>query len=508
MNDLYVGGSTSGFEPNDQIKRRIDESKAAIKNDLPKYEQLVAEMKRAAKELDDKQKKYNKNPGQKTTPDLQIAKARYAKRNKETSNVVLRIETRIDDVKADWEKLIDQISVNDPKKANKERNEYNKYISDIEAKKAKLDDALAAAGIVLDRPEAVKYEAPAPVAEEPAEEAIDETVAIEEVEEPAVEEEAEEESVVEEETVEEPADEEEAVEEPVYTEGRAAVNLAPVELDVTDKVESVVAKAMDKFSATLDARIEEYFANYTPAVGSIAGAAASTEAAQLQSKIADDEKFLADKLVSIVEVLKGLNTAMATVTAAYADLDAKFKRAVDLQKKTNDMMRHTLREQQGIQVTQRVINQDQLEILEAQEAMAETQKAAVEEQAALTEAQAALAEKQSAVLETQKSLDEAMKGVMKEQKKVINAQAALTAESAKQVEAQAAIKDQQAAIADEQKGMLAALKQTLKDQKATAARLAEAAELQRGTLDDVKEILKSAKSTSAKSTKRRPATEE
>ncbi len=526
MNELYVAGSaTAGLEPNEQIRRRIEESKAAIKADLPRYETLVGDMKKAAKGLDDAQKRYDKNPGPKTTPDLQIAKARYAKKNKETADVVARLEARIDALKSDWTKLVDQLSVTEPKKGKKEGDEFAKYIKDIDAKKARLDEALVAAGIVLERPEAVKYEEPStePVSEaEP--EVADEAVAIEEVEpeaeEPVAEEEPETEEVeepvaeieeyeeVEEYETEPEADEAEAYEEPIYSEGRAGVNLAPVNIDITSDVENAVAKAMEKFSTTLDARIEEYFANYTPAVSAGMGVAGSTEAAELQAKIANDEQFLANKLASIVEVLKGLNTAMATVTAAYADLDAKFKRAVDMQKQTNDMMRHTLREQQGVQVTQRVINQDQLEIVEAQEAMAEAQKAAVEEQAALTEAQAALAEKQSAVLETQMSLDAAMKGVMKEQKKVITAQAAITQESAKQLEAQAAIREQQAAITEEQKGMLTALKQTLKDQQAAASRLTETAELQRGALDDVKEILKDAKSTSQKTSKRRGATEE
>ena len=53
MNNLYVPGSvTAGLEPNEQIKRRIEESKTAIKNDLPKYEALVADMKKAAKDLE------------------------------------------------------------------------------------------------------------------------------------------------------------------------------------------------------------------------------------------------------------------------------------------------------------------------------------------------------------------------------------------------------------------------------------------------------------------------
>ncbi len=510
------------------IKRRIDDSKLTIKAELANYDNYAKELRAYYKDLLDKKKRYDKNPGPKTTPDFQIATVKFNKCRTSTVNTLMRLDSYIENVKTDWEKLIAQLELATPKKANKEKDEYQKYIKDVDSKKKKVDDALVAAGITLDRPDAVKVEAvpveaeepvavaapateeAAPVAEEVTEaEAAEETAdaSVMDSEEPETEETVEE---FEEVVVEEEPDD--TVAEPAYdaSMARGSVNLAPISIDLSDTVERVVAEAMNKFSATLDRRIDEYFKDYTPAypVGVASVGGAGSEAVDLEGKIAEDEKFLADKLVGIVEVLKGLNTAMATITSAYAELDARFRKAVDLQKQTNDMMRHTLREQQGVQVTQRVISQDQLAIAEEQASMADAQKLAIEEQKALTEAQAALAETQNAVKDTQLSLEGAMKDLIKGQKRVLQAQEAISAQTEKQLEAQKDAAARQAEIAEEQKGMLTSLRQTLKDQKAAAARQAETAELQRTSLDDVKEILKNQRATSQKTSKRRPDTEE
>ena len=451
MNDFNQNANTQALEPNEQIKKRIEDTKALIKAELPKYENLAKDIKVAAKDLADKKKKYDKNPGPKTTPDYQIAQVKYNRCNNSTAESQVRLETYISDVKADWEKLIGQLAMLDTKRANKEGKEYSNYVADVENKKYKVDESLEQAGIVLEKPETVKYEEP--VAE--AAPVVDEAPAVEEA--PVVDEAP----VVEEAPVAEVAP---VADENVYQAGRAGVNLAPVNLDISTYVESAVAKAMDKFSVTLDKKIDDYFAGYTPAVGAVAGVAVGgAEAAELQAKIAEDEKFLADKLAGIVEILKGLNNAMATVTSAYAELDNRFRAAVELQKQTNDMMRHTLREQQGVQVNQRVIAQDQLTIAEEQQAMLDSQKLAIEDQKALTEAQTALADEQGAALEAQSALQDSMKEFVKEQKKVIAAQ------------------------------------------QTTAARLTECADLQRTSLDDIKEILKGQKSIASKTAKRRSA---
>ena len=447
MNDFNQNANTQALEPNEQIKKRIDDTKGIIKTELPKYENLAKDIKAAYKDLFDKKKKYEKNPGPKTTPDYQIAQVKYNRCNAATAETQVRLETAIDEIKADWEKLIGQLAMLDAKRASKEGKEYSSYVADVEARKLKIDEGIEQAGVILEKPEAVKYEEPA-AEEAPAEEPVVEEAPVEE---PAVE----------------AAPAAPVADENAYQAGRAGVNLAPVNLDITTYVESAVAKAMDKFSVTLDKKIDDYFAGYTPAVGAVAGVAVGgTEAADLQAKIAEDEKFLADKLAGIVEILKGLNNAMATVTSAYAELDRRFKAAVELQKQTNDMMRHTLREQQGVQVNQKVIAQDQLTIAEEVQSLLDSQKLAIEDQKALSEAQAALADEQSVALENQNALGENMKEFVKEQKKV------------------------------------------LATQQTTVARLAECSELQRNALEDLKELAKGQKSLSNKTAKRRPAAEE
>ena len=54
MNDFNQNGMAQALESNEQIKKRIEETKTLIKGELPKYENLSKDIKLAYKDLGDK----------------------------------------------------------------------------------------------------------------------------------------------------------------------------------------------------------------------------------------------------------------------------------------------------------------------------------------------------------------------------------------------------------------------------------------------------------------------
>ncbi len=250
--------------------------------------------------------------------------------------------------------------------------------------------------------------------------------------------------------------------------------VAPVSIDVSSIVEKAITATMDKFSETLDKRIETFMENYDLNLPQGAGAAQGTvvgktqgsaDIAVLEGTILEDEQFLIEKLTAMVESIKSLTAQVAELSAAYAEIASRSTDANELQKQTNDMQRRTLREQQGIQVSQRVIAQDQAVVAQSQTALAEQQKTVQDNQQALNEAQIALGQQQADVLENQANLDAAMKAVMQVQKDVISAQQSLMNASNKTAEAVAEQQSRQAETLALQKEALAAQKQLFREQK-------------------------------------------
>ena len=479
----YIMKNITNLEPNDQITKRIEDAKAAVKQMLVTYSDAVKKLRDALKVKLDREAKAQKKQNENTAKALAAATEKYDECYEAASLINRELAAAVSALSADYEKLIGQIEILDPKAVAKKEKEYSAYIAEYEAQKQKIDDIVGAAGVTFEC-----------VEEEPVEASEEEEVAEEEA--PAEEAPVEEEPAAEEAPAEEAPKEEIAA--PAY---RGGVNLAPVNIDISSTVEKAVKQAMDKFTASLEYRIDEYFESYVPnvpALGVASGSGISSEGVELQAKVAEDEEALIDKLVGLVETLKNLNNAMATVTATYAQLDARFKEAVDLQRQTNDMMRHTMREQQGVQVNQRVISKDQLSITEEQTALIDAQKAALEAQKQVSAAQMDLAETQKSIVETHNSIEDAMKAVMQEQKRMISAQQSIIAENEKSAKNQEAIAQKQTEITEAQKELLTSQKQVLKEQKATNDRQKEAVETQKTVNAEVKEVLKEQKSVAAK----------
>ena len=529
MNNEMTINRNADLEPNDTIKSRITEARATLKETLAKYAELAKELKAAQKQRVAAGQKFDKKSNSKNEYAYEEAENVYNKAYSSVTATLVVLAKITEEIDKDWSKLIAQVAIINAKLEPKEQAEYDKYKKAYDADKAKIDK-VAAEG---------KYDftAPLPVAEEEEEpvevERVEPIPAEPEVEEPVAEEEEEPVAEKEDETVyaapaAAPAPQVVPQYIPQYVpqyiypqympmpqympQYQAPVeapksNIAPISIDISAHVEKVVGQAMDKLAESLEKRIAEFFETYIPNVPEGFGAngavaTASSETADLQNKIADDEKFILDKLVAVVEVLKKLNTDMATVTSSYADMDAKAQEVVELQKQTNDMMRHTLREQQGIQVNQRVVNTDQLALTEGQVSINDAQKAALEDHKRISIAQEAIADSQRAIIDTQNSIEEAMKAVMEEQKQIIASQQEIVMENAKQVDSGVDLAQKQAIVADAQREILNAQKQIIREQKNAGERQAETNELQKALLEETREMLKNQK---AMTKKRKPA---
>ena len=483
-----MADTTQSLEQNDSIRSRIAETKSLIRAELTAYSQAVKSLKDAAKKKIDAERRYDRRQNDKNAAAAAEAASSYGIIYEKAAESLSRLEKLLASVESDWEQLIWQIGILDARSAPRELSEFERYKRTVYSEKKRTDDQLAEAGITLTVSDdkalvTISVGASANAADDTAQN----TAAAEE--EPATEPESTAATVQ---------------SSTVPTQARAAVGTEPVRIDISSHVERVVGIAMDKLAGALEKRIDSYFATYVPNIpeglGGAAGGTMGTQTAALAEKIADDERVLLDKLVGIVEVLKKLNTDMAAISAAYALVDAKNKEIIELQKESNDMQRHTLREQQGVQVNQRVVNTDQLKITEAQVSMISMQKKAAEDQARALSSQTSIAQSQRAVLETQASIEEAMQAVIAEQKKIIEAQQAIIAENARQIEASGTVAASQAEVLTSQKELMASQRQIARDQRTVADKQRETADLQTAVTADVKDILKDARSVKVKKT--------
>ncbi len=156
-----------------------------------------------------------------------------------------------------------------------------------------------------------------------------------------------------------------------------SVNVSPVTVDVNPIVEKAVAEAMERFKSAFSMRAEEYVKLMAKSNASIA---------EMQEKILEDEKYIIDKLAAIMGTVKESIDRLTDLGASSMQLSNSQKDAVELQRKVNDMQRALTRELQGVQVNQRLINQDQARIAEEQVVILEQEKATFEAQTAVLRA--------------------------------------------------------------------------------------------------------------------------
>ena len=254
------------------------------------------------------------------------------------------------------------------------------------------------------------------------------------------------------------------------------VNVAPVTLDIAPIVERAINATIARLNLGMEKKIDEYVASLSlPASGAALrpaeSAPISQSSAALADQLAEEERNIHDRLKELCTSVGQLIDQLTELTTVYYNLSSKQKELADLQRSTNDMQRATLREQQGIQVNQRVIAQDQASLNEQQAIVMDKQKSNIEQQKLILEEQDGITASQKAMADSQTALQEAVKGVAETQRQIQQAQSAIIQASNKSLESNKAIADKQAEVAELQKQSMTRQRQLLKDQKVIRDRL-------------------------------------
>ncbi len=317
-----------------------------------------------------------------------------------------------------------------------------------------------------------------------------------------------------------------------YPPERPSFRIAPVTIDISREISKAVECAMDKFSAALENRLSDYAINL-PAVGgnvnfdisdtvnealqsmaenvdakiaviteklddvsknsNVANMEAFGHAYQLAEQVSDDENFIMNKLTDMLENIKTLNEKMVELSAAQMEIAEKQQQVVDLQRQTNDVQRYTLREQEGIQVNQKVIGKDQIAVIEKQAVIAEEQKNIAGIQAEIIEAQKVTAADQKAILDSQTAIEGDMKAMLKEQENFNNNQREILKGSAQNYDIQQEIASLQVEITNAQKDVIGNQKQILRDQKAVSEKQKANGDMQNEVNEELKNVSKATK---------------
>ena len=166
-----------------------------------------------------------------------------------------------------------------------------------------------------------------------------------------------------------------------------SVNVAPVSIDVTPMIEKAISSAMEKLNDTMSKKIEAYVASLklpeqtAAPVAAPAAQPVSGESVDKAGEIADTVAQLIEAEEHIIEKLKTMCTSVAemlerlsTISEGYHNIAIKEKQLAELGKQINDMQRRTARDQQGVQVNQKLVTDEQLGIVAAQKLVIENQK--------------------------------------------------------------------------------------------------------------------------------------
>ncbi|MBQ8689746.1 MAG: hypothetical protein IJ515_05225 [Clostridia bacterium] len=122
---------------------------------------------------------------------------------------------------------------------------------------------------------------------------------------------------------------------------------------------------------------------------------------------------------SDVESVSALTTTLDALLAEIAKLTERAEALAETQRATNEMLRNSAREAQGIQVKQRLVNQEQEALVEAQAAIVEGNKMLAEKQQRIAEQQQATSETVATIIESQHNIDSALKASIQLQKTLI-----------------------------------------------------------------------------------------
>ncbi len=178
---------------------------------------------------------------------------------------------------------------------------------------------------------------------------------------------------------------------------RQSVNISPVNLDVTGIVEEAIKDTMDRFAQTLEKRLDAYEK----------AAEESVEKVQEQVPVIPDE---------VIEVAQKGNEAVEKISELLSRLEGILQSVNELGRTINDMQRTALRDMQGVQVKQKLVNQEQDALAEEQELARQRQAIVAENQKNLNERIASLVDAVDLLAKTHAENEASLKAALSGQK--------------------------------------------------------------------------------------------
>ncbi len=243
-------------------------------------------------------------------------------------------------------------------------------------------------------------------------------------------------------------------------------NIAPISIDVNRAVES----AVDSFVSLFEERVGKYLSDKIINEEKATPAPDPNEVAAIE-KIAEDESFALDKLVSILEGMKKLMTGIGELNEAYLVLEEKQKAALESAKTLSDMQRNLARELQGIQATQKVISVDQMATGEEQAVIFEQQKTTLAAQTELSERQTKLTGDQLEIVKTHQSLDGEIAAINELLSDISQKEEEMLRSGTKTLELQKTLSEKQTDLTELQREALLAQKKLARSQRALNEKL-------------------------------------
>jgi hypothetical protein len=198
------------------------------------------------------------------------------------------------------------------------------------------------------------------------------------------------------------------------------VNIAPVNLDISAIVENAVRSAMGKFQSALDARMNSYIGSMPKTVNPNSNGAASDVIIEMATKVCDDEKFVLDRLIELLNNLKDVGERLASLSLLCNEILEKERIAGESARRVNDMQRQLSRELQAAIANQKIIASDQMAVADELHAVFERQKTVLDKQNVISDTQKVISENQATVLEKQKRIEKAMRPLVISEKEQSN----------------------------------------------------------------------------------------
>ena len=244
---------------------------------------------------------------------------------------------------------------------------------------------------------------------------------------------------------------------PVVVPKACDVNVAPIDLDVTDIVKEAVDATMKSFTEALKTKSVD--------VAPVANDQNKTEALQT---IANEQAFVVNKLSELVEGMKNIIDSINALNTKSAEIIEKQKAASEVQNELTKTQRTTMREIQGIQVRQKLV-------ITEQEALVAEQTVAFEHHKLVSEAQKALGEQQQISVDEINALVENQKALNATVKETLDSNKSIVAMAEKTAEAQKNLTEKQQDLIALQKEAMAAHRQVARGQRSAESKRRPAA---------------------------------